>query len=155
LISNLILIMNLTFVLVFFLIIFINDFLILWLYLIPIWSLWNIVNHISAKYKLVWCCLQYCVIGAHNSLVTIKLIEGSNQMDYLPVILDFHDCFPSQMIWAYCCPLTTLCTFSMIVSACVMLVVICSWFGFNTIIVLKNTFVWTHVWCCPYFYCQK
>jgi hypothetical protein len=23
------------------------------------------------------------------------LIEGSNQMDYIPVLLDFHYCFPS------------------------------------------------------------
>jgi hypothetical protein len=36
------------------------------------------------------------VICASNTLVTMQLIEGSNQMDYH--LLDFHDCFPSQMI---------------------------------------------------------
>jgi hypothetical protein len=40
------------------------------------------------------------MIGASNSLETMQLIEGSNQMDYLLVLLDFLDCFhfPSQMI---------------------------------------------------------
>jgi hypothetical protein len=38
------------------------------------------------------------MIGASNSLVIMQMIEGSNQMDYLLVILDFHDYFPSQMI---------------------------------------------------------
>jgi hypothetical protein len=31
-------------------------------------------------------------------LVAIQLIEENNQMDYLLVILDFHDYFSSQMI---------------------------------------------------------
>jgi hypothetical protein len=44
------------------------------------------VNHISTKQKLAWCCLQCCMIGASNSLVTMQLIEGSNQMDYLLVL---------------------------------------------------------------------
>jgi hypothetical protein len=70
------------------------------LYSIPVCSEGNIVDHISAKHKLTWFCLQCCMIGASNSLVTMQLIEGSNQMDYLLVLLDFHDCFhfPSQMI---------------------------------------------------------
>jgi hypothetical protein len=38
------------------------------------------------------------MIGASNSLLTMQLIEGSNQMDYIPALLDFHDYFPSQMI---------------------------------------------------------
>jgi hypothetical protein len=38
------------------------------------------------------------VIGASNTLVTMQLIEGSNQMDYRLILLDFHDCFPSKMI---------------------------------------------------------
>jgi hypothetical protein len=38
------------------------------------------------------------MIGASNSLGTMQLIEGSNQMDYHVTILDFHDYFPSQMI---------------------------------------------------------
>jgi hypothetical protein len=38
------------------------------------------------------------MIGASNSLVTMQLIEGSNQMDYLLVFLDFNDYFPCQMI---------------------------------------------------------
>jgi hypothetical protein len=59
---------------------------------------YNIVDHISAKHKLTWCCLQCCMIGASNSLVNMQLIEGSNQTDYLLVLLDFHDYFPSQMI---------------------------------------------------------
>jgi hypothetical protein len=56
------------------------------------------VDHISAKHKLKRCCLQCCMIGASNRLITMQLIEGSNQMDYLLVLLGFHDCFPSQMI---------------------------------------------------------
>jgi hypothetical protein len=40
------------------------------------------------------------MIGASNSMVTMQLIEGSNQMDYLLDLLYYHDCshFPSQMI---------------------------------------------------------
>jgi hypothetical protein len=38
------------------------------------------------------------MIGASNTLVAMQLIEGSNQMDYLVVLLHFHDYFPSQMI---------------------------------------------------------
>jgi hypothetical protein len=67
-------------------------------YLIPIFSEGNIVNHISAKHKLAWCCLQYCAIVASNSLVTMQIIEGINQMDNLPALLDFHGCFPNKMI---------------------------------------------------------
>jgi hypothetical protein len=95
------------------------------------------VDHISAKHKLTWYCLQCCKIGASNNLVTIRLIEGSNQMDYLVVLLDFHDCFDflSQIIWAYHWQTTTLCTRSMIAFACAWMVVTCSWFGFNAIIV--------------------
>jgi hypothetical protein len=66
--------------------------------LIVVFSEGNIVDHISAKHKLTWSCLQYCMDGASNSLVTMQLIEGSNQMDYLLVILDFYDYLPSQMI---------------------------------------------------------
>jgi hypothetical protein len=66
------------------------------LYSIPVCSEGNIVDHISAKHKLTWCCLQCCMIGASNSLVTMNLIEGSNQMDYLVFLLDFHDYFPNQ-----------------------------------------------------------
>jgi hypothetical protein len=56
------------------------------------------VDHISAKHKLTWCCLQCCMIGASNSLVAMQLIEGIIQFDYVFVLLYFHDCFPSQMI---------------------------------------------------------
>jgi hypothetical protein len=49
------------------------------LYLIPVCSEGNIVDHISAKHKLTWCCLPRCMIGASNSLITMQLIEGSNQ----------------------------------------------------------------------------
>jgi hypothetical protein len=38
------------------------------------------------------------MIGASNSMVAMQLIEESNQMDYLLISLDFHDCFPSQII---------------------------------------------------------
>jgi hypothetical protein len=38
------------------------------------------------------------VICASKSMVTMQLIEGSNQMDYLLVLLYFHDYFPGQMI---------------------------------------------------------
>jgi hypothetical protein len=61
-----------------------SDVLFYLLYSIPVFSEGNIVDHISAKYKLAWCCLL--------------LIANANQMDYLRVFLDFHDCFPSQMI---------------------------------------------------------
>jgi hypothetical protein len=95
-----------------------------------------IVGHISAKHKLAWCCLQCCVICASNSIVTMQLIEGSNQMDYLLVLLDFHDCFyfPSKMIWEYDWQFVPMCTHWMIAFACGLLVVTCSWFGFNAII---------------------
>jgi hypothetical protein len=68
--------------------------------LIPLCSEGNIVDHISAKHKLTWCCLQCCMIGASDSMVTMQLIEGNNQMDYFLVILYFHiySHFPSQMI---------------------------------------------------------
>jgi hypothetical protein len=108
------------------------------LYSIPVCSEGNILVHIFAKHKLIWCCLQCCMIGASNRLVVMQLIEESNQMDYLLVLLDFQDCFPSQMIWAYHWQYTTLCTRSMIAFACVMFVVTCSWFGVNTIIVLNT-----------------
>jgi hypothetical protein len=36
--------------------------------------------------------------GASNSMVTMQLIEGINQMDYLLFLLDIHDCFPTQII---------------------------------------------------------
>jgi hypothetical protein len=65
---------------------------------IPVCSEGNIVDHISAKHKFVQCCLQCFMIGAFNSYVSMKLIEGSNQMDYLLGVLYFHDFFPSQMI---------------------------------------------------------
>jgi hypothetical protein len=81
-----------------FLIGLIDNVLFSFLYLIPVCSEGNIVDHISAKHKLTWCCLQCFMIDASNSIVTMKLIEGSNQMDNLFVLLDFHDCFPSQMI---------------------------------------------------------
>jgi hypothetical protein len=64
--------------------------------LIPVCSEGNIVDHISAKHKLTWCCLKCCVIGATNILVTMQLIEENNQMYYL-FLLDFYDCFPSQI----------------------------------------------------------
>jgi hypothetical protein len=99
LVSNLIFMRNLN--LVFFLIGLIDNVLFSFLYSIPVCSQGNIVIHISAKHKLTWYCLQCCMISASNSMVTIQLIEGSNQMDYLLVLLDFHDCFPSQIIWTY------------------------------------------------------
>jgi hypothetical protein len=38
------------------------------------------------------------MIGASNSLVTIKLIEGIKKMENILVLPDFDDYFPSQMI---------------------------------------------------------
>jgi hypothetical protein len=70
----------------------------MFLYLIPIRSAGNILDHIPAKDKLTWCCLQCCMNSASNSMVTMQLIEGNIQMDYLVVLLDFHDYFPSQKI---------------------------------------------------------
>jgi hypothetical protein len=68
----------------------------------------------------------------------MQLIEGSNHMYYLLVLLHFHDYFASQMIWAHNWQLITLCTRSMIAFACGCFVVTCSWFGFNAIIVLHT-----------------
>jgi hypothetical protein len=48
--------------LVLFLIGLIYNVLFYFLYLIPIFSEGNIVYHISAKHKFIWCCLQCCVI---------------------------------------------------------------------------------------------
>jgi hypothetical protein len=56
------------------------------------------VDHISAKHKLTWCCLQCCMIGASNSMLIMQLIEESNQMNCFVVLLDFDDNLPSQMI---------------------------------------------------------
>jgi hypothetical protein len=81
----------------FFLIGLIDNVLFSFLYSIPVFSEGNIVDHIFAKHKLTWCCLQRCMIGASNSLITMKLIEGSNQIDYILVLLDFHDCFHFQV----------------------------------------------------------
>jgi hypothetical protein len=78
------------------------------------------------------------MIGASNSLITMQLIEGSNQMDYLLVLLDFHYYFPSQMIWAHHWKVTTLCTRSLIAFACGWYVVTCSLFVCNAIIVLHT-----------------
>jgi hypothetical protein len=64
---------------VFFLIGLIYDILFSFLYLIPVCSEGNIVDHISAKHKLTWCCLQCCMVGASNSKVTMQLIEGINE----------------------------------------------------------------------------
>jgi hypothetical protein len=33
-------------------------------------------------------------------LLIMQLTKGSHQMDYLLILLDFHYCFPSQMIKA-------------------------------------------------------
>jgi hypothetical protein len=63
------------------------------MHLIPVCSEDNIVDHISAKQTLTWSCLQRCMIVASISMVAMQLMEGSNQMDYLLVILDFHDYF--------------------------------------------------------------
>jgi hypothetical protein len=76
----------------------IDNILFSFLYLIMIGSEGNIVDHISSKHKLTWCCLQCYMKGASNSIVTMQLIEGGYQMDYLLVLLDFHDYFPNQMI---------------------------------------------------------
>jgi hypothetical protein len=106
-------------------------------------SEWNIMDHISDKHKLVWCCPQCCVIGVSNSLVTMQLIEGSIQMEYLLSLLDLHNYFPSQIIWIYYWQITTLCTRLIIASACdwTEVVVTCSWLDFNAIIVFYTHFL--------------
>jgi hypothetical protein len=75
------------------------------------------------------------MIGASNSLISIQLIERSNQMDYLLVlvVLDFMIIFSKSNDLSM--SLTTLCTRSMIAFACAEKVVNCSWFGFNAVIV--------------------
>jgi hypothetical protein len=53
----------------------------------------------SLKHPVIVSRLHHaCMIGASGSMKTMQLIEGSNQMDYLLVLLDYHDYFPSQMI---------------------------------------------------------
>jgi hypothetical protein len=98
LVFNLIFIRNLTIGIVFFLMGLVDRTLFSFFFLISILSEGNIVDHISFKHKLTLCSLQCCVKDASNSMVTIQLIEGSNQMDYLLVLLDFNDCFLTQMI---------------------------------------------------------
>jgi hypothetical protein len=79
------------------------------------------------------------MIGASNIIENMQLIEESNQMNYiLLVLVDFHDCFLSQMIWAYHWQTTTLCNYLMIAFACGLWVVTCSWFCFNAIVVLHK-----------------
>jgi hypothetical protein len=41
------------------------------------------------------------MIDASNSLVTMQLIEGSNQMDYILLVLDIDVYSSSQIILAY------------------------------------------------------
>jgi hypothetical protein len=98
------------------------------------------VDYTSAKHKLTWCCLQCCMIGASNSMVSMQLIEGSNQMDYPLVVLYFHDWFPSQMIWAYHWEYATLCNRSMIAFAC-------GWYAVTYIIGLTSMpqLSWIHI----------
>jgi hypothetical protein len=56
------------------------------------------------------------MIGSSNSIKTMQLIEGSNQMDYLLVLLDFHDCsFKSNDLSI---SLIALCARYMIAFAC-------------------------------------
>jgi hypothetical protein len=87
------------------------------MYLIPIDSKKdnNIVDHLSAKYKMAWCCLQCFVIGAYNSIVTMQLIEGR-------ILFSFHNSNNLNI------SLITLFT-------CVgWFTVTCSWFGLNAIV---------------------
>jgi hypothetical protein len=84
--------------LVFFLIGLIYDVMFSFLYSILVCSEGNNVDHISAKHKLTLCCLQCFMIGSSNIIVTMQLIEGSNKMGNLLVLLDFHYYFQSQMI---------------------------------------------------------
>jgi hypothetical protein len=88
----------------------IDNVLFSFLYLIPVCSEGNIVDHISAKHKLTWCCLQCCMIGASNNIVTNDLSMS----------------------------LTFLCTCSMIAFACGLMVVTCSLLGLNAIFVLHT-----------------
>jgi hypothetical protein len=74
---------NPTLILVFILIGIIDNVLFLILHFVPVYSEGNIVNHIPAKHKLAWCCLQCCVIGASNSIVTMQFIGGIYIMDYI------------------------------------------------------------------------
>jgi hypothetical protein len=69
--------------LVFFLILFIDNVVFSCLDSISFCSEDKIVNHIFAQHKLAKCCLQCCMIGASNILLTMWLVEGSYQMDYL------------------------------------------------------------------------
>jgi hypothetical protein len=70
---------------IFFLIGLIDNFLFSFLDLILACSEGNMLNHKSTKHKFegTSCYLQYCVIVASDSLITLQLIEGNYQMDYL------------------------------------------------------------------------
>jgi hypothetical protein len=48
----------------------------------------NIVDHISAKHKLAWCCLHCCVIGASDS-PSSWLDEVSNDLSISLTIWNF------------------------------------------------------------------
>jgi hypothetical protein len=101
----------------------------------------------QTQVDMVLPVVLYDRCSASNSLVVMQLIEGSNQMDDLLVLLDFHDCFPSQMIWACHWQSLILWTRSMIAFSCGLWVVTCSWFGFNAIIVthlFELTFEFAH-----------
>jgi hypothetical protein len=96
------------------------------------------MNPISAKHKLVWLCMQCCMIGDSNNLVTMKLVEGSNHIDYILFLLSsllFSKSIEMRIL------LKTFCTSSMIAFACGWYVVTCSWFGFNVIIVIYVHFL--------------
>jgi hypothetical protein len=97
-------------------------------------------RHLCGSYlcqtQVYMVCLQSFVISVSNSLVIMQVIEESNQMNYILVVLDSHDYFPSQMIWACHWHSTTLWSRSMTAFACGWFVVTCSLFGFNAIIVI-------------------
>jgi hypothetical protein len=77
----------------------------------------------------------------------MQLIEGSNNMDYLLVLLDFHDCFPCQIFKNVIIDYN----FVYLLNDCICVWingVTCSWFDFNAIIVthlLKLTFEFAHI----------
>jgi hypothetical protein len=94
-----------------------------------------------------------------NGMASMQLIEESNQLDYLLLLLDFHYHFPSQTFLLYHSPLTTLCTrvffsnqssehiivyrqllcfsiCSIIAFACGWYDMTCSWFVYHAIIIL-------------------
>jgi hypothetical protein len=130
-------------IVVFFLIGLIYKVLYSFLDLIPVYSEGNIVNHIPTKHKLSRCCLRCGMIYASNISVAMQFIGGSNQADYLILLLYFHDCFPNWKIWAYERKFWKL---SQLLPFCVWMIVTCYMGHLNVLLDFHECFSNWKVW---------